>query len=442
MISANNYKDLTEDEMWQLFDNIDLDNSPTEEIDSIEQTQEHKKIHIQEKEQENLCVNCESDSLVNDASKGYYVCQSCGVINSQYLDRNPEYNNYEDSKEGSNRCGAPTNYFFPKASLGTKIKTSNYSRIKVLHGWGQMPYRERSLLSVLQNIQGKCKKYKITQTIIDNAKIMYKKINDCKHKKGKNKGKNIIIRCINRKSLIAACVFFGCKLQGRPRSPKEIADIFDLELKQVNKGCRKFLDLMNVDILMYKIRCSQSTDFIERYCKKLKVGKDYIECAKSISDNIHKLDIASTHQPPSVAAGSILLMANLYDLDISKKSISEIFGISDVTIAKTYRKIYPYHKIISSDEITDKIYKKLSKGKPNKTFNEEKFILNVDFDSNHKSNKIINKKEILKELEVDDDDDDSSDEEIIDDDDEDASDEDSSDGEIDSFSNSNYREAK
>ena len=147
---------------------------------------------------------------------------------------------------------------------------------------------------------------------------MYKKINDCKHKKGKNKGKNIIIRCINRKSLIAACVFFGCKLQGRPRSPKEIADIFDLELKQVNKGCRKFLDLMNVDILMYKIRCSQSTDFIERYCKKLKVNLEYIDSAKRISNNIHKLDIASTHQPPSVAAGSILLMANLYDLDISK----------------------------------------------------------------------------------------------------------------------------
>ena len=424
MISANNYKDLTEDEMWQLFDNIDLNNSPTDNLDNVTE---------KKKEEEYLCVNCKSDSLVNDPSKGYYVCQSCGVINNQYLDKNPEYNNYEDSKEGSNRCGAPTNYFFPKASLGTKIKTSNYSRIKVLHGWGQMPYRERSLLAVLENIQGKCKKYKITQTIIDNAKIMYKKINDCKHKKGKNKGKNIIIRCINRKSLIAACVFFGCKLQGRPRSPKEIADIFDLELKQVNKGCRKFLDLMNVDILMYKIRCSQSTDFIERYCKKLKVNKDYIDCAKRISNNIHKLDIASTHQPPSVAAGSILLMANLYDLDITKKSISEIFGISDVTIAKTYRKIYPYHKIISSDEITEKIYKKLSNGKSTKNYDDDDdFILNTDSDVNDKNK--INKKEILEELGSDDDDDEEEEEEVLED----------SDEEIDTFSNTeqNYLEAK
>lgn len=375
MISANNYKDLTEDEMWELFDKIDLNKSPEENL-------------YEEKEEPSyMCSNCHSDSLVNDPSKGYFVCNDCGVINQEYLDKHPEYNNYEDGKEESNRCGCPTNYFFPKASLGTKIKANNFSRIKVLHSWGQMPYRERSLLSVLENIQGKCKKYKITQTIIDNAKIMYKKINDCKHTRGKNKGKNIIIRCINRKSLIAACVFFGCKLQGHPRSPKEIADIFDLELKQVNKGCRKFLDLMNIDIIMYRIRCSQSTDFIERYCKKLKINKEYIDCATKISNNIHKLDIASTHQPPSVAAGSILLMANLYDLDITKKSISEIFVISDVTIAKTYRKIYPYHKIITSDEITEKIHKQLCKrSKQTCDFENDNFILNTESENSSEDN--------------------------------------------------------
>ncbi|VVU94994.1 Transcription factor TFIIB repeat [seawater metagenome] len=399
MISANNYKDLTEDEMWELFDKIDLDT----------EVQQNDISNEEEKEETYLCSSCHSDSLVNDPSKGYYVCNSCGVINQQYLDKHPEYNNYEDGKEEANRCGCPTNYFFPKASLGTKIKANNYSRLKVLHSWGQMPYRERSLLTVLENIQGKCKKYKITQTIIDNAKIMYKKINDCKHMRGKNKGKNIIIRCINRKSLIAACVFFGCKLQGKPRSPKEIADIFDLELKQVNKGCRKFLDLMNIDILMYKIRCSQSTDFIERYCKKLKIKKEYIECATRISNNIHKLDIASTHQPPSVAAGSILLMANLYDLDISKKSISEIFVISDVTIAKTYRKIQPYHKIITSDEITDKIYTKLCKKSGKATFkNDDDFIINTDSDNMNEDNNDNETSDASSEEDDDDDDEESS----------------------------------
>ena len=64
MISANNYKDLTEDEMWQLFDKIDLDISDESKIDENSDDIE---------EQEYLCVNCKSDSLVNDPSKGYFV---------------------------------------------------------------------------------------------------------------------------------------------------------------------------------------------------------------------------------------------------------------------------------------------------------------------------------------------------------------------------------
>ena len=221
-----------------------------------------------------------------------------------------------------------------------------------------MPYREKSLLEVLERIQSKCKKYIITQSIIDSAKILYKKVSDCKHTKGKRKGKNMIMRCINRRSMIAACVFYACKLQKEPRSPKEIADIYDLEIKHVNRGCRKFIDYIDLSTIFYEIKSSQSSDFIERFAKKLNIDKQYINIAKDISLNIHKLGLASTHEPPSVAAGCILLVANMYHVDINKKQISDIFGISDVTISKTYRKIYPYHKIIMNNKVTDLILEK------------------------------------------------------------------------------------
>jgi hypothetical protein len=41
---------------------------------------------------------------------------------------------------------------------------------------------------------------------------------------------------------------------------------------------------------------------------------------------------------------------------LSKKSISEIFNISDVTITKTYKKILPYTDIITNDELSNKYY--------------------------------------------------------------------------------------
>ena len=55
------------------------------------------------------------------------------------------------------------------------------------------------------------------------------------------------MRCINRKSMIAACVFYACKLQKEPRSPKEIADIYSIEIKHVNRGYRKFMEYINTE---------------------------------------------------------------------------------------------------------------------------------------------------------------------------------------------------
>jgi hypothetical protein len=147
-------------------------------------------------------------------------------------------------------------------------------------------------------------------------------------------------------------------MQKEPRSPKEIADIYDLEIKHVHRGCRKILDYIDLNSTFYQIRNSQAADFIERLSKKMDIDKKYIDIAKDICNNIHKLDIASTHEPPSIAAGCILLVANTYNINISKKQISEIFDISDVTISKTYRKIHPYYKIILNNKVTDLILQK------------------------------------------------------------------------------------
>ena len=225
----------------------------------------------------------------------------------------------------------------------------------------------------LIKIQAKCKEYNITQNIIDTAKILYKKISDSKHTKGIRKGKNMIMRCINRKSMIAACVFYACKVQGEPRSPKEIADIYSLDIKHVNRGYRKFMDYVNVNELFTEFKSSQSSDFINRFAKKLNLSSEDIKQAIDISENIRKLDLASTHEPPSVAAGCLLLVINNKKININRKEISSIFKISDVTISKTYRRIYPYRKIIFNNEITDLIITK-----KNKLDNKNKVIITRD----------------------------------------------------------------
>ena len=131
------------------------------------------------------CTNCSSINLIKD--NGYITCSDCGIINDEILDRGIEYINNDT---GNTRVGCPSNHFLPLSSLGTKIGGNNYSRMSLLQNkWYRMVYRERSLLSVLTDIEQKCRKYNINKPIIDNSKILFKKINDSKHKYGKNKGK-------------------------------------------------------------------------------------------------------------------------------------------------------------------------------------------------------------------------------------------------------------
>jgi hypothetical protein len=52
-----------------------------------------------------------------------------------------------------------------------------------------------------------------------------------------------------------------------------------------------------------------------------------------------------------------MLMANILNLSLSKKKISDTFDISQVTIIKTFRKIYPYRKLLISNEATEKVLK-------------------------------------------------------------------------------------
>ena len=370
MKNIEKYLDMSDEQLDNLLMGVDLDNKPDVEQSTV------------------VCKNCKSPNLVIDNTKGHMVCTDCAVINEEYLDENPELTSNDGEGSNNSRYGAPSSFFFPKASLGTKIVSKGYNRLSLLQKQGQMPYKEKSLMDVLETIQSKCKKYGITQTIIDSAKILYKKVSESVHSKGKRKGKNIIMRCINRRSMIAACLFHACKLQKETRSPKEIADIYDLEIKHVNRGCRKFCDIIDSNTLFHQIKSSQSSDFIERFAKKLNIDKKYIDISKDVSSNIHKLDLASTHEPPSVAAGCILLVTQFYNIQLSKKQISDIFGISDVTISKTFRKIWPYHKIVLNNKITELILEKKNvTSKSSSDINKNNLIINNDSESEDKPKK-------------------------------------------------------
>jgi transcription initiation factor TFIIIB Brf1 subunit/transcription initiation factor TFIIB len=222
-----------------------------------------------------------------------------------------------------------------------------------------MPYKERSLNKVFIYIKEVCKKAKILDCVIDDAKILYKNINDCVHDNGKKRGQKVIKRGNNRQGIIASCVYFACKKNKHVRTEKEIAKMFGL--KSITKGCKQFSKLLLTRKMKYECEISSPEQYIQRFGNKLKINKDYIKIATDIANNIKKLNIITNHTPISVAAGTTLLMANKYELNINTKIVATEYNISEVTVTKVFRELEKYSKVILDNKKTEEALKLLNK---------------------------------------------------------------------------------
>lgn len=321
-----------EDE-WELFDKFDSESSEEEVV--LELADENNP----------YCFVCQSKDVRLESTENSLVCNACGAVLCVLLDKMVERTN-------SLAEGSAINYFLPKSSLGTSIAGNPKMKIKQVNEWWKWVYKEKSFYEDKKFIESRCHHSKLSQPIIDNALNLYKKISECKHENGKNKGKYLIVRGVNRIAIMAAAVYYGAKMQKQPRSPKEIADIFSLKLPYMTRGCKKFLSLIDTNALFHIIENSEASDFVERFCTKLKLSADSSAKAIEIITNINRLQIATNHQPPSIAAASLLLMADVQHLDISKKDLHKHFMISEVTIGKTFKKIYPWVNIVSDTGLT------------------------------------------------------------------------------------------
>ena len=295
-INKLNNLDINSDEIWDL-------------LDSLDSNKEDSKSNISD-----ICDECGSNNINTDQNEGVIRCDECGLKLYDLLDRNPDWNSVNSTCDNVSRCGAPTSFFFPQSSLGTKLTNGKFTRISILERWGQMPYKERSRYEVLKYIDTMCKAVTIPQPIIDNTKNIFNELSlKTHHNEEEGVDKNIIIRGFNRRGIIAACLLNGSNLQGKPMTPKEVGKVFGITEKQVTKGNRKLRDMLMDDTIISNIKSSQSDEYIDRkeYINMLKFDKFQLELAKKIAKNVKRLDIATDHQPASLAAGSVMLMANI-----------------------------------------------------------------------------------------------------------------------------------
>jgi transcription initiation factor TFIIB len=299
-------------------------------------------------EEEIECVNEGCKSTIFNFQGNEYICTGCSMVQNKVMDTNAEWRFYgsEDNKSSNpTRCGMPVNQFMPKSSIGSVIGMENtankffqYTRMRKYHLWNSMPYKERSLFNILNNINVQAGNSGLSQTIIDDAKVLYKKLSEEKISRGDN-----------RNGLIASSIYMSCKSNNVPRSAKEVAKMFNLNISTMTKGCKKFNEIMNINY-----DSSTPDDFIKRFCTKLN-RPDIIQTCFYVIKKADEYSIVAENAPPSIAAGVIYLVSLTSDQNITKKQISKVCDISEVTINKCYKKLATYTKFILPETETEKL---------------------------------------------------------------------------------------
>ena len=317
--------------LWSLFDS-EVCNENNKQIECIYSNSGEREI----------CEQCNSHLALTE--ERYLACTntSCGLIYKDTLDSSPEWRFYgaDDTASGDpTRCGMPINPLLEESSYGCRVLckgSTSYEMRKIRRyaEWQSMPYKEKSqyeefrIITDMANIAG------IPKLIVDDAMRYHKKISEARTFRG-----------LNRDGIIAASIYVSCRINGYPRTAKEIAVMFNLDNTSATKGCKNAVSIIN-DIEHEfednnKTLLTQTTpdSFIERYCSRLSMNTELTKLCRFIALRIQKNQLIPENTPHSIAAGIIYFVSQMCSLNISKHDVNRITQISEVTINKCFKKL-------------------------------------------------------------------------------------------------------
>ena len=334
-------------ELWSVFDS-EICDKPKMPLECI-----YRACGNREK-----CDQCTASLAFSD--EGFLTCtnNTCGIIYKDIVDQSAEWRYYgADDNQNSDptRCGMPINPLLKESSFGCKvlcIGSTSYEMRKIRRytEWQSMPYKEKSQYDEFQRITLMSQNAGMPKLIIDDAVRYHKKISEYE----------LTFRGDNRDGILAASIYISCRINNYPRTAKEIATIFHLDVTSATKGCKNAQLIIN-NIEKDMIHTDKTSfgrtkpeAFIERYCSKLNINAELTKLCQFIAIKIEKNGMIPENTPQSIAAGVVYFIIQLCKLNVSKKDVKNISEISEVTINKCYKKI----EKLKGDLIPESLLKK------------------------------------------------------------------------------------
>jgi transcription initiation factor TFIIIB Brf1 subunit/transcription initiation factor TFIIB len=300
------------------------------------------------------CSTCKLNHEDWDCEE-FMVCRRCGEVENKIIDSGAEYRFFGADDRGSVdpcRVGAPTDPRFPTSTLGTMILShaqgGNSStriamaRVRRYHSWNLLPYKERSLLQVFEQIALTATNNGFDTRTMDIAKDLYVKLVAHCDRRG-----------MSRTSVVASCLYSALKVVNQPRKPKEVADMFHLSIAQFTKSMKYFQEilcmatqrgLLSTTATPASVPTTRSSNYIANPLSRLPITRKTYqvlqEIAVKLANEIEDMELCPENMPPSLAAGVLALVIQEAKIpDIPNERIAGVCGVSEGTLNKCLKKL-------------------------------------------------------------------------------------------------------
>jgi transcription initiation factor TFIIB len=290
------------------------------------------------------CVSTQGSHgpLVTDISRGEVLCSRCGmVVMDKVEDTTPEQRSYTVEDYNNNaRTGIASALSIHDKGLSTIIGNtdrdasgnfissqmkSTFNRLRTWDSRSRSNSHERNLRTAFTVLGTAKSKLDISDNVIERAAYLYRKAIN----KNITRGRTIT-------GTILSALYVSCREANVPRTLQEIADVGNISFKNLSRHYRVFVKALDLQVGIFN-----PPEFVTKIGTTVGLSEKAKRDALDILFSVQKMGITDGKNPVSLAATAIFLSAILNKEKITQDKISDVSGVSTVTIrnnAKILRK--------------------------------------------------------------------------------------------------------
>ena len=278
-----------------------------------------------------LCPECEGRLRSTDTET---VCDDCGlVVDETAIDRGPEWRSFADDDTNPERCGAPLTRSRHDRGLSTEIgystrlkgrKRRRVARMRRQHRRAQVgSKRDRNQVYGFTEIRRLTGRLELPESLQERACVLFESAQE-----------DDLLRGRSIEGFAAAAVYAVCRTASVSRTVEEVAD----EATASRAELQAAYDAMN-RALGIPTGPIDPAEYLARYASKLDVPDGVERRARELAERARETGLSVGRNPSGVAAACIYTAAREVAYELTQAEVSDVAGVSAVTIRNSYREL-------------------------------------------------------------------------------------------------------